>query len=75
MFLMQMANLIMDPNGDKVLSKSGPGASGSEQISNYVQPQKAMPGYSSDQLNENATLKQRVFELEDKLMKVCLCAS
>lgn len=75
MFLMQMANLIMDPNGDKVLSKSGPGVSGSEQISNYVQPQKAMLGYSSDQLNENATLKQRVFELEDKLMKVCLCAS
>ena len=71
---MQMANLIMDPNGDKVLSKCGPGA-GSEQISNYVQPQKAMPAYSSDQLNENAALKQRVFELEDKLMKVCLCAT
>ena len=59
-----MVNLIMDPNGEKVLESSSIPDSTFQKMA-----PKELNG-SVDQLQENITLKQKVSKLEEKLTKV-----
>ena len=63
---MQMINLIMDPNGEKVLDNSTQEVS---TVKSKMGPPREL-GASVEQLQENVALKQKVTELEEKITKV-----